>query len=80
MLCELIIDADLASFYGVTTKRLNEQVKRNKNKFPEDFIFQLSQEEKDEVVTNCDHLNKLKFSLSLPYVFTEHGALMAASV
>ncbi len=77
---KVLIDADLASFYGVTTKRLNEQVKRNKNRFPEDFLFQLNQEEKNEVVANCDHLNNLKYSKSLPYVFTEHGALMAASI
>ena len=77
---KVIIDADLALFYGVTTKRLNEQVKRNKTRFPDDFIFQLNRKEKIEVVANCDHLNKLKFSKSLPYVFTEHGALMAAGV
>ena len=77
---KVLIDADLASFYGVSTKRLNEQVKRNKNRFPEDFLFQLNQEEKNEVVANCDHLNNLKHSKSLPYVFTEHGTLMAASV
>ena len=77
---KVIIDADLASFYGVSTKRLNEQVKRNKNRFPEDFIFQLNQEEKNEVVANCYHLNNLKYSKSLPFAFTEHGALMAASV
>jgi hypothetical protein len=57
-----------------------EKVKRSKNRFPEDFIFQLSQDEKNEVVANCDHLNQLKYSESLPCVFTEHGALMAASV
>jgi hypothetical protein len=77
---KVIIDADLAEFYGVPTKRLNEQVKRNKDRFPEDFIFQLSPEEKSEVVANCDHLSKLKFSKVLPYAFTEHGAIMAASV
>ncbi|MBI4228904.1 MAG: ORF6N domain-containing protein [Deltaproteobacteria bacterium] len=77
---KVIIDADLAEFYGVPTKRLNEQVKRNKNRFPEDFMFQLSPEEKSEVVANCDHLSKLKFSKVLPYAFTEHGAIMAASV
>ncbi|MFC1889448.1 ORF6N domain-containing protein [Thermodesulfobacteriota bacterium] len=77
---KVIIDADLAEFYGVPTKRLNEQVKRNKDRFPEDFMFQLSSEEKVEVVANCDHLSKLKFSKSLPYAFTEHGAIMAASV
>ena len=77
---KIIVDADLAGFYGVPTKRLNEQVKRNKDRFPDDFMFQLSAEEKSEVVANCDHLSKLKYSSSLPYVFTEHGAIMAASV
>ncbi len=77
---KVIVDADLAEFYGVPTKRLNEQVKRNKNRFPDDFMFQLSAEEKSEVVANCDHLSKLKYSSSLPYAFTEHGAIMAASV
>jgi hypothetical protein len=77
---KVIVDADLAEFYGVPTKRLNEQVKRNKDRFPDDFMFQLSAEEKTEVVANCDHLSKLKYSSSLPYVFTEHGAIMAASV
>jgi len=77
---KVILDADLAKLYGVTTKRLNEQVKRNQERFPEDFMFQLSTEEKHEVVANCDHLSKLKFSPVLPYAFTEHGAIMAASV
>ncbi len=77
---KVIVDADLAEFYGVSTKRLNEQVKRNKDRFPEDFMFQLTVEEKAEVVAICDHLTKLKFSPSLPHAFTEHGAIMAASV
>ncbi len=77
---KVVIDAGLAGFYGVSTKRLNEQVKRNKDRFPTDFVFQLTHSEKSEVVANCDHLEKLKFSKALPYVFTEHGALMAASV
>ena len=77
---KVIIDADLAEFYGVPTKRLNEQVKRNKERFPEDFMFQLNGDEKSEVVAKCDHLNKLKFSKTLPFAFTEHGAIMAASV
>lgn len=77
---KVIIDADLAEFYGVPTKALNQAVRRNKERFPQDFMFQLAGEEKAEVVTNCDHLSKLKFSKSLPYAFTEHGALMAASV
>ena len=77
---KVIVDADMAEFYGVPTKRLNEQVKRNKDRFPDDFMFQLSAEEKSKVVANCDHLSKLKYSSSLPYAFTEHGAIMAANV
>ncbi len=77
---KVIIDADLAEFYGVPTKRLNEQVKRNKDRFPDDFMFQLSPDEKAEVVANCDHLENLKYSKALPYAFTEHGAIMAAGV
>ncbi|MCE9569448.1 MAG: ORF6N domain-containing protein [Rhodocyclales bacterium] len=75
-----MLDADLAELYGVTTKRLNEQVKRNPDRFPEDFMFQLNAEEKAEVVANCDHLGQLKYSPSLPYAFTEHGALMLGNV
>lgn len=77
---KLILDSDLARLYGVTTKRLNEQVKRNRDRFPEDFMFKLTTDEKAEVVANCDHLRKLKFSAALPYAFTEHGAIMAANV
>jgi hypothetical protein len=77
---KVMLDADLAELYGVTTKRLNEQVKRNRGRFPETFMFQLTPEEKAQVVANCDHLGKLKYSVSLPYAFTEHGALMVASV
>ena len=77
---KVIVDADLAQFYGVPTKRLNEQVKRNKDRFPQDFMFRLSSEEKSELVANCDHLEILKYSKGLPYAFTEHGAIMAASV
>ena len=77
---KVILDADLADLYGVTTKRLNQQVNRNRLRFPEDFVFQLTSEEKDEVVANCDHLSKLKFSPVRPYAFTEHGTIMAASV
>jgi hypothetical protein len=77
---KVIIDADLAEVYGVPTRRLNEQVKRNRERFPEDFMFQLTADEKAEVIANCDHLEKLKFSKALPFAFTEHGAIMAASV
>ncbi len=76
----VIISSDLADLYGVTAKRLNEQVKRNRERFPDDFVFELTQEEKEQVVANCDHLEKLKFSPNLPYAFTEHGAIMAANV
>jgi hypothetical protein len=75
---KVTVDRDLAELYGVTTKRLNEQVKRNRKRFPEDFMFQLTQEEKTDVVANCDHLTNLKFSSNLPFVFTEHGAVMPA--
>jgi hypothetical protein len=76
----VILDSDLATLYGVATKRLNEQVKRNAGRFPSDFMFQLTRDERDEVVANCDHLGKLKYSPTLPYAFTEHGAIMVASV
>ena len=77
---KVMIDSDLAELYSVTTKRLNEQVKRNIKRFPEDFMFQLTETEKQQVVANCDHLKNLKFSPYLPFVFTEHGAVMLASV
>ena len=77
---KVMLDTDLASIYGVTTKVLNQAVKRNRDRFPEDFMFQLTKKEKEEVVTNCDHLNYLKYSPFLPYAFTEHGAVMLANV
>ncbi len=77
---KVILDADLAKLYGVTTKRFNEQVKRNRDRFPKDFMIRLTSEEKAEVVANCDHLSTLKYSRVLPNAFTEHGAIMAASV
>jgi len=77
---KVILDADLAELYGVSTKVFNQAVRRNHDRFPEDFMFRLTAEEKGEVVTNCDHLSKLKYSSTLPYAFTEHGAIMAANV
>lgn len=77
---KVMLDSDLAELYQVSTKRLNEQVKRNKARFPDDFMFRLTENEKAEVVANCDHLKKLKFSPVLPFAFTEHGAVMLASV
>ena len=65
----VMLDTDLATLYGAQTKRLNEQVRRNSSRFPEDFMFQLTQAEKTEVVANCDHLRKLKLSPVLPWAF-----------
>jgi hypothetical protein len=77
---KVMIDRDLAELYSTTTKKLNQQVKRNINRFPEHFMFELTKLEKEYVVTNCDHLKKLKFSSSLPFVFTEHGTMRLATV
>lgn len=77
---KVMIDADLAGLYGVETRTLNQAVKRNANRFPKDFMFRLNADEKSEVITNCDHLRHLKFAKSLPFAFTEHGAIMAATV
>lgn len=77
---KVMLDSDLAEIYGVSTKALNQAVKRNESRFPLDFMFQLTESEKSEVVTNCDHLARLKFSPYLPNAFTEHGALMLANV
>ena len=71
---KVIVDADLAVLYGgVSTKVLNRAVKRNANRFPRDFLFALSPEEKVEVVTNCDHLRKLKFSRTQAPYTTVNG-------
>ena len=77
---KVMLDRDLALIYGVKTKRLNEQVKRNIKRFPEDFMFQLTHDEKQKVVADCDHLKALKFSTQLPYAFTEQGVAMLSSV
>ncbi len=77
---KVMIDSDLATLYGVTTKRLNEQVKRNIKRFPSNFMFQLTEIEKEMVLSNFEHLDKLKFSSTLPYVFTEHGTMMLGNV
>lgn len=76
----VMIDADLAELYGVPTKALNQAVKRNAGRFPPDFMFQLDAAERAEVVTNCDHLAKLKYSRVPPYAFTEYGAVALANV
>ena len=77
---QVMLDRDLADLYGVPTKRLNEQVKRNKNRFPANFMFQLSKPEMAELVANCDRFEPLKHSTSTMTAFTEHGIVMLASV
>ena len=72
---KVMLDADLAELYGVPTKRLNEQIKRNVARFPADFMFQLTTNEKAEVVAICDHLAKLKFSPVLPLTPSPSTAL-----
>ncbi len=76
----VILDADLARLYGVTTKALNQAVRRNRDRFPDDFAFEVTRLEKTELVTNCDQFKNLKHSKVLPIAFTEHGAIMAAGV
>lgn len=76
----VMIDRDLAELYGVETKKLNQAVKRNIERFPEDFMFQLSDIEQSELVTNCDRFKKLKHSTSNAYAFTEHGVTMLSGV
>ena len=77
---QVLIDQDIAQLYGVTTKRLNEQAKRNSARFPSNFRFELTKEERDEVVANCDHLQSLKFRPTLPFAFTEQGIGQLSSV
>ena len=77
---QVMVDRDLAELYGVETKRLNEQVKRNIERFPVQFRFQLSENEADELVANCDRLQVLKHSSVSPYVFTEQGVAMLSAV
>ncbi len=76
-----MIDEDLAELYGVTTKRLNEQVKRNTERFPEDFMFQLELNEtqalRSQIATSKIGRGGRRY---LPHVFTEHGVIMAANV
>ncbi len=77
---QVMLDRDLAELYEVETKVLNQAVKRNINRFPFSFRFQLTDQEKLELVTNCDHLQSLKFSSSAPFVFTEQGVAMLSAV
>ena len=77
---QVMIDRDLAELYGTETKVLNQAVKRNIERFPEDFMFALSKTEKDELVTNCDRFEIMKHSSVMPYAFTEQGVAMLSSV
>ena len=77
---QVMVDKDLAELYQVEVKRLNEQVKRNIERFPSHFRFQLSDNEKDELVANCDRFAALKHSSSNPFVFTEQGVAMLSAV
>jgi len=76
----VMLDRDLAALYEVSTKALNQAVKRNLESFPEDFMFTLNLTEKAGVVTICDHLKAIKYSPQLPYAFTEQGVAMLSSV
>ena len=77
----IMVDRDLAELYGVDTRSLNQAVKRNIDRFPETFRFQISDEEKEELFTNCDRFKTtIKFSPSNPYVFTEQGVAMLSAV
>jgi hypothetical protein len=77
---KVLLDRDLAGLYHVPTKRLNEQVKRNITRFPTDFMFQLTHEEKQELIHKSPQFENLKFSPGLPFAFTEHGAVMLAGI
>ena len=77
---QVMVDWDLAALYEVETRVMNQAVKRNEERFPERFRFRLTQEEMDELITNCDKSGRLKHYPGLPYVFTEQGIAMLASV
>ncbi|MFH0905939.1 MAG: ORF6N domain-containing protein, partial [archaeon] len=77
---QVMLDSDLAVLYKVQTKVINQAVKRNIERFPKDFMFQLTENEKLELVTNCDHLKDLKFSYTNPYAFTEQGVASLSGI
>lgn len=76
----VLLDSSIAELYQVETKRINEAVSRNEDKFPEGYLIQLTAEEKAEVVANCDLLQSVKFSNTLPKAFTEKGLYMLATI
>ena len=77
---QVLIDRDLAMIYNIATKRLNEQVRRNIERFPDRYRFQLTKDEMTELVTNCDRFKALKHSTTMPYAFTVYGVSMLPSV
>ena len=77
---QVIMDADLAEFYQVKTIALNQAVKRNEARFPQRYRFQLTGDEKQELITNCDRFKSLKHSTYLPYAFTEQGVTQLSAV
>ncbi len=77
---QVMLDRDLAQLYGVKTMVLNQAVKRNINRFPAEFRFQVLDEELQELITNCDRFKSLKHSPTLPYAFTEQGVAMLSAV
>ncbi len=76
----VILDSDVATLYSVQTKEVNQAVKNNLDKFPDGYVFTLQNIEKQEVVKNFDHLEKLRFSPTLPNAFTEKGLYMLATI
>ena len=77
---KVMLDSDLAELYEVEVRQLNQAVKRNIKRFPDDFMFRLTKDEFTEVITNCDHLQNLKYRPTMPYAFTEQGVAMLAAV
>ena len=77
---KVMLDHDLAGLYEVPTKALNQAVRRNPGRFPVDFVFPLTPDEKDELVTNCDRFASLKHAHNPPYAFTQEGVAMLSSV
>ena len=78
--CSVLLDFDVAELYGVETKRVNEAVTRNPDKFPKEYVISLNCDEKTELVANCDRFEKLKHSTVIPKAFTEKGLYMLATI
>ncbi len=77
---KVILDLDLAKHYGVTIKKLKDEVKQNIDRFPKDYVFKLNAKEKTKLAEHYEHLSDLKNTRTRPYAFTEEGAIMAARV